>query len=291
MLDDAARRYALPIPIGDVVSSVPYEAFIGSASKGGSSDARRSTASRVRARKCRTNSWAYTSGSPRRARRSRRDSSSSTSGRPEPRRPGSTSPAGTSRRRSPTARSRSRLAIRPGRSHSNSSRPRCSREVKRRSQPGRLRRPGRGEGSVTQGETGGTTMSATRDRRARIGTAALAAALAVAGAGGSVDGAAPRPRRQPAGRGGQRGKRSGLEPAGRGGQRGKGSGLESAGRGGQRGLRRLGAAGAGRQRFRASTSPEPSATRTGIGASISRVPRATARERRFGDSSNVCVKL
>jgi hypothetical protein len=35
MLDDVARRYSLPVPIGDVVYSKPYEAFIGEATKGG----------------------------------------------------------------------------------------------------------------------------------------------------------------------------------------------------------------------------------------------------------------
>ena len=35
MLDDVARRYSLPVPIADVVYSVPYEAFIGPDSKGG----------------------------------------------------------------------------------------------------------------------------------------------------------------------------------------------------------------------------------------------------------------
>ena len=35
MLDDVARRFGLPIPIGDVVYSSPYDAFIGSSSKGG----------------------------------------------------------------------------------------------------------------------------------------------------------------------------------------------------------------------------------------------------------------
>jgi len=35
MLDDVARRYGLPVPIADVVYSVPYEAFIGRDTKGG----------------------------------------------------------------------------------------------------------------------------------------------------------------------------------------------------------------------------------------------------------------
>jgi len=35
MLDDVARRYSLPVPIADVVYSVPYEAFIGRSTKGG----------------------------------------------------------------------------------------------------------------------------------------------------------------------------------------------------------------------------------------------------------------
>ena len=35
MLDDVARRFDLPVPIGDVVYSSPYDAFIGSNSKGG----------------------------------------------------------------------------------------------------------------------------------------------------------------------------------------------------------------------------------------------------------------
>jgi len=35
MLDDVARRYSLPVPIADVVYSVPYEAFIGRNTKGG----------------------------------------------------------------------------------------------------------------------------------------------------------------------------------------------------------------------------------------------------------------
>jgi hypothetical protein len=35
MLDDVARRYSLPVPIADVVYSVPYEAFIGRDTKGG----------------------------------------------------------------------------------------------------------------------------------------------------------------------------------------------------------------------------------------------------------------
>jgi hypothetical protein len=35
MLDDVARRYSLPVPIADVVYSVPYDAFIGPESKGG----------------------------------------------------------------------------------------------------------------------------------------------------------------------------------------------------------------------------------------------------------------
>ena len=35
MLDDVARRYAVPVPIGDVVYSVPYDAFIGRSTKGG----------------------------------------------------------------------------------------------------------------------------------------------------------------------------------------------------------------------------------------------------------------
>ena len=35
MLDDVARRYSLPVPIADVVYSVPYEAFIGRTATGG----------------------------------------------------------------------------------------------------------------------------------------------------------------------------------------------------------------------------------------------------------------
>ena len=35
MLDDVARRYSLPVPFADVIYSVPYEAFIGSGTKGG----------------------------------------------------------------------------------------------------------------------------------------------------------------------------------------------------------------------------------------------------------------
>jgi hypothetical protein len=35
MLDDVARRFSLPVPIGDVVYSKPYEAFIGPTTKGG----------------------------------------------------------------------------------------------------------------------------------------------------------------------------------------------------------------------------------------------------------------
>jgi hypothetical protein len=35
MLDDVARRYSLPVPIADVVYSVPYEAFIGRSTTGG----------------------------------------------------------------------------------------------------------------------------------------------------------------------------------------------------------------------------------------------------------------
>jgi hypothetical protein len=35
MFDDVARRYSLPVPIADVVYSVPYEAFIGRDTKGG----------------------------------------------------------------------------------------------------------------------------------------------------------------------------------------------------------------------------------------------------------------
>ena len=35
MLDDVARRYSLPVPIADVVYSVPYDAFIGRNTKGG----------------------------------------------------------------------------------------------------------------------------------------------------------------------------------------------------------------------------------------------------------------
>jgi hypothetical protein len=35
MLDDIARRYGMPVPIADVVYSVPYEAFIGRTTKGG----------------------------------------------------------------------------------------------------------------------------------------------------------------------------------------------------------------------------------------------------------------
>ena len=52
MLDDVARRYSLPVPIADVIYSVPYDAFIGRTRRAGSSDARRSTASAVRT--CRT---------------------------------------------------------------------------------------------------------------------------------------------------------------------------------------------------------------------------------------------
>ena len=35
MLDDVALRFGLPVPIGDVVYSSPYDAFIGSTTKGG----------------------------------------------------------------------------------------------------------------------------------------------------------------------------------------------------------------------------------------------------------------
>ena len=35
MLDDVARRFGLPVPIGDVVYSSPYDAFIGNSTKGG----------------------------------------------------------------------------------------------------------------------------------------------------------------------------------------------------------------------------------------------------------------
>ena len=35
MLDDVARRFGLPVPIGDVVYSSPYDAFIGSSTGGG----------------------------------------------------------------------------------------------------------------------------------------------------------------------------------------------------------------------------------------------------------------
>jgi hypothetical protein len=35
MFDDVARRYSLPVPIADVVYSVPYEAFVGRDTKGG----------------------------------------------------------------------------------------------------------------------------------------------------------------------------------------------------------------------------------------------------------------
>ena len=35
MLDDVAKKFGLPIPIGDVVYSSPYDAFIGSSTKGG----------------------------------------------------------------------------------------------------------------------------------------------------------------------------------------------------------------------------------------------------------------
>jgi hypothetical protein len=35
MLDDVARRYSVPVPIADVVYSVPYDAFIGRSTKGG----------------------------------------------------------------------------------------------------------------------------------------------------------------------------------------------------------------------------------------------------------------
>ena len=35
MLDDVVKRFGLPVPIGDVVYSSPYDAFIGSSTKGG----------------------------------------------------------------------------------------------------------------------------------------------------------------------------------------------------------------------------------------------------------------
>ena len=35
MLDDVMKRFGLPVPIGDVVYSSPYDAFIGSSTKGG----------------------------------------------------------------------------------------------------------------------------------------------------------------------------------------------------------------------------------------------------------------
>jgi hypothetical protein len=35
MLDDVARRYSLPVPIADVIYSVPHDAFIGRTTKGG----------------------------------------------------------------------------------------------------------------------------------------------------------------------------------------------------------------------------------------------------------------
>ena len=35
MLDDVARRYSLPVPIADVIYSLPYDAFIGRDTKGG----------------------------------------------------------------------------------------------------------------------------------------------------------------------------------------------------------------------------------------------------------------
>ena len=35
MFDDVAKRYALPVPVADVVYSVPYDAFIGRNTKGG----------------------------------------------------------------------------------------------------------------------------------------------------------------------------------------------------------------------------------------------------------------
>jgi hypothetical protein len=35
MFDDVARRYSLPVPIADVVYSVPYDAFIGASTRGG----------------------------------------------------------------------------------------------------------------------------------------------------------------------------------------------------------------------------------------------------------------
>lgn len=48
MLDDVARRYSLPVPIADVVYSVPYDAFIGRNTKGGFVGARRLTVSHAR---------------------------------------------------------------------------------------------------------------------------------------------------------------------------------------------------------------------------------------------------
>jgi hypothetical protein len=35
MLDDVARRFALPVPVADVIYSVPYDAFLGSHARGG----------------------------------------------------------------------------------------------------------------------------------------------------------------------------------------------------------------------------------------------------------------
>ena len=35
MLDDVAKRYSLPVPIADVIYSLPYEAFVGRDTKGG----------------------------------------------------------------------------------------------------------------------------------------------------------------------------------------------------------------------------------------------------------------
>ncbi len=35
MLDDVARRYGLPVPVADVIYSVPYDAFIGRTTRGG----------------------------------------------------------------------------------------------------------------------------------------------------------------------------------------------------------------------------------------------------------------
>ena len=56
MLDDVARRFGLPVPIGDVVYSSPYDAFIGSIHEGRTRGARRrSTACRARSSTTPTN--------------------------------------------------------------------------------------------------------------------------------------------------------------------------------------------------------------------------------------------